>query len=135
VQEFRVTTMNANADQGRTSGAQVALVTKGGTNDLHGSLYEYHRNTATTANQFFNNATGVERQKLIRNIFGVSAGGPIIKNRLFIFGNYEGRRDAKDGSVVRTVPSMDMRQGILHYMRKDGSTATVTAEVFTWSVS
>jgi hypothetical protein len=128
VQEFRVTTLNANADQGRSSGAQVALVTKGGTNDLHGSLYEYHRNTATTANQFFNNATGVERQKLIRNIFGVSAGGPIIKNRLFIFGNYEGRRDAKDSSVVRTVPSMDMRQGILHYVRKDGTTATVTPQ-------
>ncbi len=126
VQEFRVTTSNANADIGRTSGAQVVLVTKGGTNDLHGSLYEYHRNTATTSNEFFLNSTGVPRPKLIRNIFGASGGGPLKKNRLFLFGNFEGRRDARDQSAVRTIPSMDMRQGILHYQRRDGSTATVT---------
>jgi len=132
VQEFRVTTLNANADSGRSSGAQVVLVTKGGTNELHGSLYWYHRNTATTANDFFLNsslapdASGkAPRPKLIRNIYGASAGGPIIKNRLFLFGNWEGRRDAKDGSAVRTVPSMDMRQGIVHYVRKDGSMATI----------
>ncbi|HEY2015916.1 MAG TPA: carboxypeptidase regulatory-like domain-containing protein [Bryobacteraceae bacterium] len=125
IQEFRVTTLNANADSGRTSGAQVVLITKGGTNQMHGSLYEYHRNTLTTANGFFNNLAGVERPKLIRNIFGASAGGPIKTNRLFYFVNYEGRRDAKDGTVVREVPSMDMRQGILHYQRKDGSIATV----------
>lgn len=126
VQEFRVTTMNANADQGRSSGAQVTLVTKSGTNDLHGALYHYHRNTVTTANGFFNNLSGVERPKLIRNIFGASAGGPLQKNRLFLFANYEGRRDAKDGTAVRTIPSMDMRQGILNYQRKDGTIAQVT---------
>ena len=126
VQEFRVTTLNANADQGRSSGAQVALVTKSGTNDLHGALYEYHRNTITTANGFFNNLSGVERPKLIRNIFGASAGGPLKKNRLFLFGNYEGRRDARDGTATRSIPSMDMRQGILKYQRRDGSIATVT---------
>jgi hypothetical protein len=125
VQEFRVTTLNANADSGRTSGAQVVLITKGGTNEYHGSLYEYHRNTLTTANGYFNNLSGVGRPKLIRNIFGSSFGGPIKSNRLFFFANYEGRRDAKDSSVVRTIPSMDMRQGILHYQRKDGSIATV----------
>jgi len=126
VQEFRVTTLNANADSGRTSGAQIVMITKGGTNDLHGAVYEYHRNTITSANNFFNNASGVERQKLIRNIFGASAGGPLKKNRLFLFGNFEGRRDARDGSAVRTIPSLDMRQGILHYQRRDGSIATVT---------
>jgi len=126
VQEFRVTTMNANADSGRSSGAQVVMVTKGGSNELHGSLYEYHRNTVTTANDFFNNATGVEREKLIRNIFGVSLGGPIIKNKLFLFGNWEGRRDAKDGSAVRAVPSMLMRQGVAQYMTKSGNIAQVT---------
>jgi hypothetical protein len=102
------------------------MITKGGTNARHGSLYEYHRNTITSANSFFNNASGVPREKLIRNVFGASFGGPIKKNRLFFFGNYEGRRDAKDGSVTRNVPSMDMRQGILHYLRKDGTMATVT---------
>jgi len=128
VQEFRVTTLNANADQGRTSGAQVALVTKSGTNELHGSLYHYHRNTVTTANSFFNNLSGVERPKLIRNIFGGSAGGPLKKNRLFLFGNFEGRRDARDGSAVRYVPSMNMRRGILQYQRRDGTIATITPE-------
>jgi hypothetical protein len=126
VQEFRVVTLNANADQGRSSGAQVTLVTKGGTNDLHGALYEYHRNTLTTANGFFNNLAGVQRPKLIRNIFGAAAGGPIKKNKLFVFGNYEGRRDARDGTATRYVPSMDMRQGLLHYQRRDGSIADVT---------
>jgi len=128
VQEYRVTTLNATADQGRSSGAQVALVTKSGTNELHGALYHYHRNTVTTANGFFNNLSGVERPKLIRNIFGVSAGGPLKKNRLFLFGNYEGRRDARDGTAVRYVPSMEMRQGILQYQRRDGSIATVTPQ-------
>jgi hypothetical protein len=125
VQEFRVTTLNANADSGRTSGAQVVLVTKGGTNDPHGTLYAYHRNTITTANGFFNNRDGVERPKLIRNIYGASLGGPIKKNRMFLFGNWEGRKDAKDSTDVRDVPSMDMRQGILHYLTKSGDMATV----------
>lgn len=126
VQEFRVTTLNANADSGRTSGAQVVMMTKSGTNDLHGTAYEYHRNTITTANGFFNNAAGVERPKLIRNIFGVSLGGPIKKNKMFLFGNWEGRRDAKDGTELRDVPSMEMRQGIVRYTRDDGSIASVT---------
>jgi hypothetical protein len=59
VEEFRTTTSNANADQGRGPGAQVSLITKSGTNDLHGSLYEYHRNTITSANSFFNTPAGV----------------------------------------------------------------------------
>jgi hypothetical protein len=126
VQEFRVVTLNANADQGRTSGAQVSLVTKSGTNELHGATYWYHRNTVTTANDFFLNMAGVPRQKLIRNIYGAALGGPIIKNKFFLFGNYEGRKDAKDGQALRTVPSMDMRKGILHYRTTSGSIATVT---------
>src|SRR5207302_772312 len=59
VQEFRVTTTNPNAEQGRSSGAQVGLVTKSGTNEWHGSLYEFHRNTIFAANGFFNNRAGV----------------------------------------------------------------------------
>jgi hypothetical protein len=126
VQEFRVTTLNATAEQGRSSGAQVSLVTKSGTNELHGALYEYHRNTVTSANNYFGNMVGNPREKLIRNIYGVAMGGPLIRNRMFLFGNWEGRRDAKDGNATRNVPSMDMRQGILHYYRADGSLATVT---------
>jgi len=120
LEEFRVTTSGANADQGRTSGAQISLITKRGTNSFHGSLYEFNRNTAFTANSFFNNASGVPRPALIRNVFGASAGGPAIKNRLFSFFNYEGRRDASASSVVRTVPSGDLRNGILDYVNDSG---------------
>jgi hypothetical protein len=126
VQEFRTTTSNFNADQGRSSGAQVALVTKSGTNELHGSLFEFNRNTLTSANTFFNNAAGVPRQALIRNVFGASAGGPIKKDKLFIFGSYEGRRDASQGGAVRVVPNNTFRQGTFTYIRKDGSTGQLT---------
>jgi hypothetical protein len=146
VQEFRVITSNANADQGRSAGAQVSLVTKGGTNEFHGSVYEFHRNTIFTANDFFNNAAGryvatdsavlfgeasvgderVPRPKLIRNVFGFSTGGPIIKDKFFFFVNYEGRRDASEASVVRDVPTAVYRQGILRYVNEDGQIASIT---------
>src|SRR5215467_7600787 len=96
VQEFRVTTSNYNADQGTGSGAQVALVTKSGSNQLHGSLYEYLRNTVTSANDYFVKQAELSSgqpntpDKLLLNIFGASVGGPIRKDRLFFFANYEG---------------------------------------------
>jgi Carboxypeptidase regulatory-like domain/TonB dependent receptor len=125
VQEFRVTTTNYNADEGRSSGAQVALVTKSGTNDFHGSAYEYHRNTVTSANDYFvkqaelTNGQPNQAPKLIRNIFGGSLGGPIIKQRLFFFANYEGARQREAQSVVRIVPSAAMRDGVITYTCAD----------------
>src|SRR5262249_25654151 len=96
VQEFRVVTATPTVSQGRSSGGQVSLITRSGTNIFHGSAYEYHRNTITSANSFFNNSTinpltgkTLERPKLIRNVFGASVGGPINKNRLFFFFNFE----------------------------------------------
>ncbi|HEX4951129.1 MAG TPA: TonB-dependent receptor, partial [Blastocatellia bacterium] len=121
LQEFRVTTTNANADAGRSSGAQVALVTKSGTDQFHGSLYEYHRNTVTSANDWFNNKAGVERPALIRNNFGGSLGGPIKRGRAFFFFNYEGFREAKGTSIVRTVPLPTLGQGIVRYKSADGA--------------
>jgi hypothetical protein len=121
VEEFRVTTSNSNADSGYSSGAQVALVTKSGTNSFHGSAYEYNRNTVFSANDPFLKASQIESgesntaPKLLRNVFGATFGGPIKKNRLFFFTNYEGRRDAQGSSVLRTVPSQAMRAGILQY--------------------
>jgi len=88
--EFRVTTTNPNADQGRSSGAQISLVTKSGTNAYHGSLYEYNRVTKMTANDWFNNKAGVARPALIRNNYGGSVGGPVKRDKLFFFFNYEG---------------------------------------------
>ena len=134
VQEFRVTTSNANADEGGTSGAQVALVTKSGTNNFHGSVYEYLRNTYTNANDYFNKLTQLTTcalpdpnecntpPKLIRNIFGASIGGPIKKDRLFLFMNYEGTRRAEQTvSSGEEVPSLAMRDGVLQYLCADAS--------------
>jgi len=135
LQEFRTTTTNYGADQGRSSGAQVSLVTKSGTNNFHGSLYEYHRNTATSANDFFvKQAELAQGQpnsplKLIRNIFGGSLGGPILKNRLFFFANYEGSRQREEASVLRIVPSDSLRDGVMTYQCADPTqcpAATVT---------
>jgi len=124
VQEFRVITSNANADMGRSAGAQVSLVTRSGSNQWHGSVYEFHRNTIFTTNNYFNNSAGrfeatdsavisgeanvgderLPRPKLIRNVFGFSLGGPFIKDKFFFFVNYEGQRDASEESEVRIVP-------------------------------
>lgn len=125
VQEFRVTVSNPNAGQGRSSGAQVSLVTKGGTNDWHGSLYEFHRNTVTSANDFFNNRAGVPRPNLIRNLFGGSLGGPIVKDRAFFFFNYEGRKDRSQDNTVRTVPFPHLGQGIIKYRDASGNPTQV----------
>ena len=91
VAEFRVTTSNPNAAEGRSSGAQVALVTRSGTNALHGAAYEYNRSNLLEANDFFNKqqelSAGLPNrpESLVRNIFGGDVGGPIIKNKLFYF--------------------------------------------------
>ena len=122
VEEFRVTTTNPNASQGRSSGAQVELITKQGSNEWHGNLFEYHRNTIFTANDFFNNMTidpdtgkSVKRPTLLRNNYGGSLGGPILKDRFFFFYNYEGRRDARQGTVNRIVPLASLGQGLLKF--------------------
>lgn len=121
LQEFRVTTTNPNANVGRSSGAQIALITKQGTNDFHGSLFEYHRNTVGTANNWFNNKAGVKRPQLIRNNFGGALGGPIKKDRLFFFFTYEGFREAKGTSAVRQVPLATYGQGIIRYRSANGA--------------
>lgn len=126
VQEFRVTTLNANADQGRSSGAQVNLITRSGTNNYHGALYWYHRNTITTANNFFNNRIGLERPVLLRNHYGGAVGGPIKKERAFFFFNYEGRRDAKAETVIHEVPLASLGQGTVKYVNTAGGTTTLT---------
>jgi hypothetical protein len=131
LQEFRITTTNANADTGRSSGAQVTLVTKTGTNKFHGSIYEYNRSTVGDANDWFNKNTEFQNGlpnipgKLIRNTFGASAGGPILKDKFFFFANYEGQRLRETQQVTETVPSANLRQGIVSYIATDGSIATL----------
>jgi hypothetical protein len=121
VAEFRTTTSNGAADVGRGSGADVALVTKSGSNEFHGSAYEYRRGTETAANSFFSNRAKVPIAPLLINVFGGSAGAPIKKNKAFIFFNYEGRRDASSSSVTRTVPTETLKQGIVQYHDKNGA--------------
>ena len=121
VEEFRVTTTGSNAESGRTSGAQVNVVTKTGTNNWHASLYEYNRNTDMSANDWFNkqsqftqhlaNKTG----KKIRNTFGVAGSGPMIKDKAYFFANFESQRTSENQQVNGTVPTAALRSGLLQY--------------------
>lgn len=131
LQEFRVTTTDANADNGRSSGAQVVLVTKSGTNQLHGSAYEYNRNAAAVANDFFNKTAELQAGlpnkpgSLIRNTFGASLGGPIKKDKLFFFLNYESQRTAENKQVTQIVPTQSLRGGNLKYLDTNGNVVTL----------
>jgi Carboxypeptidase regulatory-like domain len=132
IEEFRVTTGNANADAGRSSGAQVSLITKAGTNQFHGAAYEYNRPTITVANNWFNKQAELNSGeanipgKLIRNIFGADLGGPIKKDKLFFFLNYEASRIAENTQVTQTTPTASYTQGLLTYT-SGGQTETLTS--------
>ncbi|HEV2836653.1 MAG TPA: TonB-dependent receptor [Pyrinomonadaceae bacterium] len=146
IEEFRVTTTNPNANQGRSAGAQVSLVTKSGTNDWHGALFEFYRTSAFAANNFFNNKAGhyaandvavltgaarlgdpkVPRAPLIRHTFGGALGGPIMKDRAFFFYSYEGDRITQSSSVVRNVPLPSLGLGLVRYRTTGGAIATLT---------
>jgi hypothetical protein len=112
IQEFSVVTTNASAEYGRVAGGVVNARSRSGTNSFHGSVYEFMRNSAVDAKGYFDDA-----QKPIppfkRNQFGASAGGPIIKNRTFIFGDFEAIRQSKGISSLTTVPSSEARLGHL----------------------
>jgi hypothetical protein len=106
IQEFKVQTSLYDATFGRGAGGSVQAVTRSGTNDFHGALYEYFRNDAFNANNPFLKAAGVERPVLNRNVFGGMLGGPIKNDRLFFFGSYQGTRErngASDNSLTSSV--------------------------------
>jgi hypothetical protein len=130
VEEFRVTTSNYGATEGRSAGAQIAMVTKGGTNKFHGSLYEFNRNTLGEANDWFIKQTEAENgepdtpEHLVRNVFGGTLGGPILKDRFFFFFNYEGNRTSTQASVDRVIPSATLRDGIIQYQCATASACT-----------
>lgn len=120
VQEFRVTIAGQGADQGRSAGGQVSLVTKSGSNQWHGSLYEFHRNVKTAANDWFSNRSGLKRENLIRNQYGASFGGRIIRDRAFFFVNWEERKDRSAAAQSRNVPTETLKQGIVRFRQNDG---------------
>lgn len=130
VQEFRVTIAGQGADQGRSAGGQVSLVTKSGSNQFHGSLYEFHRNVKTAANDWFSNRSGIKRENLIRNQYGASLGGRIIRDRVFFFVNWEDRKDRSASAQSRNVPTETLKQGIVQFRQNNGAIGQLTpAEV------
>jgi hypothetical protein len=114
VEEVRVITAPADASLGRGSG-QVQLITRSGTNEFHGSIFESHRNTVLNANSWFNNLNNRRRNNLIRNQFGGRIGGPIKKNKTFFHFLYEGQRIRQRTAVTSTVYTQTARQGIYRF--------------------
>ncbi|WP_260704821.1 carboxypeptidase-like regulatory domain-containing protein [Edaphobacter flagellatus] len=110
VREFNVVTDTYSASYGKRQGAQISIVTASGTNHLHGAVYEYLRNSALDARNYFDQAHIPAFQ---RNNFGGSLGGPIRKDKLFLFANYEGYRQNLGLSNVTFVPDTQARQGFL----------------------
>lgn len=115
IQEFRITTLGANANQGRSSGAQVSLITKSGTNDFRGAAYYFYRPTFGSANTFFNNLAGIDRPSLARHVYGGALGGPIKKDKLFFFYTYEGQHQLEDKPVESEVPLAHLGAGQIRF--------------------
>lgn len=125
IAEFRILTNNFDAEYGHYSGGVVNVVTKSGTNEFHGDVFEFLRNTVLNARNYFNPASVGPKGKLIRNQFGGIFGGPIAKDRVFFFADYEGTRQISGGgNSTYAVPSLDDRQGILTD-KADALTGTV----------
>ena len=112
IQEFSVLTSNYSAEYGKTSGGVVNAITRSGTNQFHGSAYEFIRNNKLDARNFFDDPT-LSTPPFKRNQFGGAVGGPIFKNRTFFFADYEGVRRSKGITTVATVPSVIARTGAL----------------------
>jgi hypothetical protein len=110
IREFNMLSDTYGAEYGKRAGAQVSVVTQSGTNQLHGSLYEFLRNSDLDARNFFDKASVPPFR---RNQFGGALGGPLKKNKWFLFGNYEGFRQVLAESSVSVVPDADAREGML----------------------
>jgi hypothetical protein len=118
IQEFSVLTSNYSAEYGKTSGGVVNAITRSGNNGFHGSAYEFLRNSALDARNYFEDPTQ-PKASFRRNQFGGTFGGPIRKDRTFFFVDYEGNRQAKGIANVNFVPSPTARQGTLHCTSND----------------
>ena len=110
VREFRIQTSNSEAGLGRNSGGQISVAIKQGTNELHGTMYEFLRNDHFDARNFFSRPNDPV-PTLRRNQFGASAGGPLVRNSAFVFANFEGLREARSVTRTTNVPTMAERAG------------------------
>jgi hypothetical protein len=111
IHEMRAITGNANAEYGNVNGGEILIVTRGGTNKFHGSAYDFLQSNKLEANSFANNYAGVPLTHFTQNQFGVTVGGPILKDRLFFFGDYLGFRYHSGGEAKATVADAAMRTG------------------------
>jgi hypothetical protein len=127
VQEFRGIAAGDLPTAAGGGGGQYEMVTRSGTNTFHGALVEYHRDTDLEANDWFNNNAGVGRPPLIRNQFGGNFGGPIIKNKLFFFFDYNARRDTLSNITERTVPLDSFRNGTIQYINNNNGVGSLNS--------
>lgn len=127
IQEFSVVTGDATADYGKTAGGVINAVTRTGGNKVHGSLYEFLRNSALDARNEFDQPNHIAPFR--RNQFGASLGGPMAKNRTFFFGDYEGLRQYQSQNLASTVPSDSARAGMLHGSNCPGGASQCTVTV------
>ena len=129
IAEFRLLTSNYTAEYGRNGGGIISVVVKSGTNQIHGSAFEFVRNRIFDANDYFNIENGLPRLDLKRNQFGGTFGGPIVKNKLFYFVAYQGTRQ------VQAIPDVDapvftpqeLQGDFSHYLSYNGTTCTIPA--------
>lgn len=121
VEEVRIITNGGKAEYGRSAGAQVEIVTRSGTNQFHGNAFEYLRNSKLNSNTFFNNASGTDRPKFNQSIYGGSLGGPVIRNRVFFFGNFQGTDSRQDVSRNRTVATEEAKRGLFRWRDTAGN--------------
>src|SRR5882724_8367896 len=126
IQEFSVLTSNYSAEYGKTSGGVVNAITRSGTNQFHGSGYEFVRNSALDTRNFFDDPGS--KPPFTRNQFGGTIGGPIFKDKTFFFADYEGIRQSKGISTLTTVPSLDARNGLLCSLCPPAQQTTVTVD-------
>lgn len=125
VEEFRVAVSNPSQDLNRSSGGQMTLVQRHGTNAFHGSTYWYHQNDDLNANTWDNNFSHIKKPELKDNRYGARLGGPIFKDKTFFFGMYEGRRFPQIFQVTRTVPTDSLKQGILKFRDNNGAVQSI----------
>ncbi len=130
IAEFKVETSNSSSEFGNVTGATVNATLKSGTNEFHGNLFEFFRNDALDANIWENNRTGAAKQKLRQNVFGGTLGGPIIKNRIFFFTDYQGTVRRTGGGMSTNVAPGDWRNGNLSSLLTLRNAAGQPAPVF-----
>ncbi|HKS83722.1 MAG TPA: TonB-dependent receptor [Candidatus Acidoferrales bacterium] len=124
IQELSVTTTGEDTTFGHSAGGQVQMVTKSGTNNFHGQVFDFNRVTAYEANNYFNNLQGIPIPQLIRNQFGADMGGPVLKNKLFFFFSYNGLRAKESQQINETVPEPAFFNGQLNYVNTAGNVVT-----------